>query len=172
MIEIEINRLTAKYKDKDLSSHDLETEINYLQSTGLITPFVKAPVGPMSIDEFICYIRDLKGESLYNVKGFLHDAIEIDNNLSRSFYTIDQESTIKDLREKTSRIIKTNGGEKPNSDKFMMVKDILQKYVEYEKATVRRERGGKGGKGIMYACIIVPIVVGIAYFTFFEEKPY
>lgn len=100
---------------------------------------------------------------------FLHETIEIDKNLSKSFYTIDQNETICELKEMTSRIIKNGCGSSKGSENLNILKDVLKSYIEYEKRNLNVK---KKNKWIRYGIgMVVGVGVGI-YLWSWNEKPF
>lgn len=172
------SNLRDKYKSSLLSTSTLKEEFKALHSQNLIPDYVKPPLGPMNVEEFICYIEDIRKESLQENEGFIPNTLKIHEDFSKSFYSIDQNATISDLRERTNRIIYNNGANKNQiDDKSLILNDVLRKFVEYEKEKIMVEGNFRKGRyGMIYAMVMfmmfVIILIVVVLVISLEENPY
>lgn len=160
--------LKRKYVGKVISCKDVNYEVERLQSNGFIKEDISIS-GPMNIDNFIRMIKELNRTYFLNDTMF-KETQEINNTLYKSFVSFEDSLIVNDLREKTREIIdRKEKNIVKKDDKARIIKDLINKYINYERKFATQKRFNKG---VILLGLLVIIFLIILFRYDLTNEPY
>ncbi|KAM0688673.1 hypothetical protein COBT_000074 [Conglomerata obtusa] len=145
--------LKHKYKNSIIPKENLKQELDQLAHSGTINYNTQNLNEDITIDEFINYVEILKRNQAFNNFSVFKESQEMNDDLDETY------ANVSDFIE----------DEEIKCDKRMdIVKDVVGRYVDYEKMNVSRSNKGRGVELLL---ILVIVVIGL-YFYAEESKPF
>jgi hypothetical protein len=152
--------LRQKYGKKVIPLEDVEMELNTIVDKGYIRREDIKEYKAMCVNELIEYISVLRKKFFYDDPSIFESVM--DDALRKTFYSFDDSTIVNDLKEKTKKII--GRGELSNeSSKLLLIRDVLRRYIMYERKKMSMKRNGWGKAWVCLAYIALIIFVFMTY---------